>query len=188
MGNGEERGGYGRRNRLEADLLPGTFRGGDADYVLELARLELLADALDGKVRSGSGAKTNNHTAGNMVIDRLVPGGMKDPSAKLSEGGARGRQIIPGELLGLVGGGHLGHHAHSDGAAKAGGGSSGVGGSAGGEDRRGGGEGRGAGDKAVERNDGRPHLCEWQRSRLRDTNFTHSALGKRERGWKGTLE
>ena len=144
------------RNTLH--LLPGALRGGDANDILELARLELLADTLHGKVGGGTGAEAHNHAAGDMVIDRLVSAaqGSVNMDAEIR---AWGRRVasIPGELLGLVGGGHLGHHGDA-GAAEHGGRGSDLGSDAG-KGGGGSGEGRGAGHEAVERDNGGPHLC-----------------------------
>ena len=54
-------------------LLLRADRGRDRDDVLELAGLELLSDALYGKVRSRTGPEPDDHPALDVIVDGLVP-------------------------------------------------------------------------------------------------------------------
>ena len=55
-------------------LLLSRNRGGNADDVLELARLELLSDTLHGKGRGRPGPKAHHHAALDKVVDGLIAG------------------------------------------------------------------------------------------------------------------
>ena len=53
-------------------LLLGPYGGGDADDVLELARLEQFADPLDGEVGSTARAQSDDHARLDVIVDGLV--------------------------------------------------------------------------------------------------------------------
>mmetsp|Transcript_7141 Transcript_7141/g.17234 ORF Transcript_7141/g.17234 Transcript_7141/m.17234 type:complete len:327 (+) Transcript_7141:1347-2327(+) len=113
-------------------LLAGALRRGDAHDVLELPALELLPDALHREVGGGPRSQADGHAGLDVVVDRLVPG----------------------ELLGLVGGRHVvGHHARTGGGAMPQGGHGRGGGGAEKGGRRGR-EGRGPSEAAQGNNSG----------------------------------
>ena len=82
-------------------LLASALGGGDGDDVLQLAGLELLAEAFDGEVGGGSRAEADDHAGLDVVVDRLVA----DELLELILGGRHGAGREGGGAGGLGGAG-----------------------------------------------------------------------------------
>ena len=62
-------------------LLLGAHARGNTPHVGEFTRLELLPDALYGKVCCGASAKAYEHAAPDVIIDRLVSAHVTRPQS-----------------------------------------------------------------------------------------------------------